>query len=57
MNSIVNHCMKTNGLLLHAYDESKKASWANPTTGLAFHIRGSKAGTSRSPRARPNKLQ
>jgi unsaturated rhamnogalacturonyl hydrolase len=30
--------MKTNGLLLHAYDESKKASWANPTTGLAPEV-------------------
>jgi len=38
MTDIVNHCMKTNGLLLHAYDESKKASWANPTTGLAPEV-------------------
>ena len=38
MTDIVNHCMKTNGLLLHAYDESKKASWANPTTGLSPEV-------------------
>jgi rhamnogalacturonyl hydrolase YesR len=38
MNDIVNHCMKTDGLLLHAYDESKKASWANPTTGLSPEV-------------------
>jgi unsaturated rhamnogalacturonyl hydrolase len=24
--------------LLHAYDESKKASWANPTTGLSPEV-------------------
>jgi rhamnogalacturonyl hydrolase YesR len=38
MNDIVNHCMKTDGLLLHAYDESKKASWANPTTGASPEV-------------------
>jgi rhamnogalacturonyl hydrolase YesR len=38
MTDIVNHCMKANGLLLHAYDETKKASWANPTTGLAAEV-------------------
>jgi rhamnogalacturonyl hydrolase YesR len=38
MTDIVNHCMKTDGLLLHAYDESKKASWANPTTGLSPEV-------------------
>jgi rhamnogalacturonyl hydrolase YesR len=38
MTDIVNHCMKTNGLLLHAYDESKKASWANSTTGLSPEV-------------------
>jgi rhamnogalacturonyl hydrolase YesR len=38
MTDIVNHCMKPNGLLLHAYDESKKASWANPTTGLSPEV-------------------
>jgi rhamnogalacturonyl hydrolase YesR len=38
MNIIVNHCMKTDGLLLHAYDESHKASWANPITGLSPEV-------------------
>jgi len=38
MTIIVTHCMKTDGLLLHAYDESKKASWANPTTGLSPEV-------------------
>nr|WP_228562688.1 glycoside hydrolase family 88 protein [Catenulispora rubra] len=30
-----NHLQQPNGLLQHAYDESKTASWANPTTGLS----------------------
>jgi unsaturated rhamnogalacturonyl hydrolase len=30
-----NHLQVTNGLLKHAYDESKTASWADPATGLA----------------------
>lgn len=29
------HLQQPNGLLKHAYDESKTASWANPSTGLA----------------------
>jgi len=29
------HLQVANGLLRHAYDESKTASWADPTTGLA----------------------
>ncbi|MFF2510515.1 glycoside hydrolase family 105 protein [Streptomyces sp. NPDC058086] len=29
------HLQVTNGLLKHAYDESKTASWADPATGLA----------------------
>lgn len=35
MTLIVNHCQKPNGLLLHAWDETKSASWANRSTGLA----------------------
>ena len=31
-------CQKENGLLLHGWDESKKASWANITTGLADEV-------------------
>lgn len=30
-----NHLQVANGLLKHAYDESKTASWADPATGLA----------------------
>jgi unsaturated rhamnogalacturonyl hydrolase len=30
-----NHLQQPNGLLQHAYDESKTASWANPSTGLS----------------------
>jgi unsaturated rhamnogalacturonyl hydrolase len=29
------HLQQPNGLLKHAYDESKKASWADPATGLS----------------------
>lgn len=38
MKLIVEHCQKPNGLLLHAWDESKKASWADKTTGLAPEV-------------------
>jgi rhamnogalacturonyl hydrolase YesR len=31
-------CQKENGLLLHGWDESKKASWADKTTGLAPEV-------------------
>lgn len=34
---IVN-CMKTNGLLLHAYDASKRVGWANKETGRASEV-------------------
>ena len=30
-----NHLQQPDGLLQHAYDESKTASWANPATGLS----------------------
>jgi unsaturated rhamnogalacturonyl hydrolase len=29
------HLQQDNGLLLHAYDESRKAKWADPVTGLS----------------------
>jgi rhamnogalacturonyl hydrolase YesR len=29
------HLQRPNGLMIHAYDESKTASWADPTTGLS----------------------
>jgi rhamnogalacturonyl hydrolase YesR len=35
---IAGHCQKENGLLLHGWDESKTASWANKTTGLAPEV-------------------
>jgi len=31
-------CQKPNGLLWHGWDESKKAGWANKTTGLAPEV-------------------
>jgi len=38
MKLIVAHCQKPDGLLLHAWDESKKARWADKTTGLAPEV-------------------
>ncbi len=38
MTLIANHCQKSNGLLLHGWDESKKAGWADKTTGLASEV-------------------
>jgi rhamnogalacturonyl hydrolase YesR len=38
MKLIVAHCQKKNGLLLHAWDESKQASWADKSTGLASEV-------------------
>jgi rhamnogalacturonyl hydrolase YesR len=38
MKLIVSHCQKPDGLLLHAWDESKKARWADQTTGLAPEV-------------------
>jgi rhamnogalacturonyl hydrolase YesR len=32
------HCRKPNGLLLHGWDESRAASWADKTTGLAPEV-------------------
>ncbi len=32
------HCQKENGLLLHGWDESKKADWADKTTGAASEV-------------------
>ena len=34
----LSHCLKENGLLLHGWDESKEASWANKNTGLASEV-------------------
>jgi rhamnogalacturonyl hydrolase YesR len=38
MKRALKHCLKPNGLLLHGWDESKKASWANKETGLAPEV-------------------
>ncbi len=38
MALIISHCLKPNGLLLHGWDESKEASWANKNTGLASEV-------------------
>jgi rhamnogalacturonyl hydrolase YesR len=38
MTLALQHCQKPNGLLLHGWDESKQASWANKETGLAGEI-------------------
>ena len=38
MTLIISHCLKPNGLLLHGWDESKEASWANKNTGLASEV-------------------
>jgi rhamnogalacturonyl hydrolase YesR len=38
MTLIVNHCQKPNGLILHGYDESKAAGWADKTTGCSTDV-------------------
>ena len=38
MKLVMGHCRKKNGLLLHGWDESKAASWANKNTGLAPEV-------------------
>jgi rhamnogalacturonyl hydrolase YesR len=38
MTLALKHCLKPNGLLLHGWDESKQASWANKETGLAPEV-------------------
>jgi rhamnogalacturonyl hydrolase YesR len=38
MKLIVGHCVKPNGLLLHGWDESKSASWADKNSGLAPEV-------------------
>jgi rhamnogalacturonyl hydrolase YesR len=38
MKLILLHCLKPNGLLLHGWDESRSAAWANKTTGLAPEV-------------------
>ena len=38
MTLILSHCRKPNGLLLHGWDESRTASWADKRTGLASEV-------------------
>jgi rhamnogalacturonyl hydrolase YesR len=38
MKLALSHCLKPNGLLLHGWDESRKASWADKNTGLASEV-------------------
>jgi rhamnogalacturonyl hydrolase YesR len=38
MTLIAKKCQKPNGLLIHGWDESKKAKWADKTTGLAPEV-------------------
>jgi rhamnogalacturonyl hydrolase YesR len=38
MKLALEHCLKPNGLLLHGWDESRTASWADKETGLAPEV-------------------
>jgi rhamnogalacturonyl hydrolase YesR len=38
MKLALSHCQKPNGLLLHGWDESKQADWADKNTGLASEV-------------------
>jgi rhamnogalacturonyl hydrolase YesR len=38
MKLALDHCLKPNGLLLHGWDESRTASWADKKTGLAPEV-------------------
>ena len=38
MKLVLSHCLKPNGLLLHGWDESRKAPWADKNTGLASEV-------------------
>jgi rhamnogalacturonyl hydrolase YesR len=38
MTQIIDKCQKPNGLLLHGWNESKTASWADKNTGLAPEV-------------------
>jgi rhamnogalacturonyl hydrolase YesR len=38
MKLALSHCLKPNGLLLHGWNESREASWANKETGLAAEV-------------------
>jgi rhamnogalacturonyl hydrolase YesR len=38
MKIMLRHCLKPNGLLLHGWDESRAAAWADKQTGLAPEV-------------------
>ncbi|MFO8000335.1 MAG: glycoside hydrolase family 88 protein [Marinilabilia sp.] len=38
MTLITNKCQKSNGLLLHGWDPTKEAGWADPETGLSPEV-------------------
>jgi rhamnogalacturonyl hydrolase YesR len=38
MKLVLGHCRKPNGLLLHGWDESRSAAWADKQTGLASEV-------------------
>lgn len=38
MSRIIDKCQKKNGLLLHGWNESKTAKWADKNTGLALEV-------------------
>lgn len=38
MKLVTGHCLKPNGLLLHGWDESRMAAWADKKTGLAPEV-------------------
>jgi rhamnogalacturonyl hydrolase YesR len=38
MKLVLGHCRKPNGLLLHGWNETRTASWADPQTGLAREV-------------------
>jgi rhamnogalacturonyl hydrolase YesR len=38
MKLVLSHCLKPNGLLLHGWDESREATWADKKSGLAPEV-------------------
>ena len=38
MKAVLSHCLTPDGLLLHGWDESGRASWADKETGLASEV-------------------
>jgi len=67
ITTLAGHCKKAeSGLYLHAYDESKSVSWANPLTGLSPEVWSEGLGwyalilvetLERMPQSHPGRLQ